>query len=416
VTPISTLAQWTDVLHLSSKWGFEHLRAAAVKAILPLASAVDKLVLGRKYGFDDWVPGAYVDLLEREEHLTMAEGKLMDLEDILAIARGRCEVRTRSVKPRANIEEVVKRLLPRVAKEAVSGEAMSSPSHEGVPPLASVPPPPGAADAATNHSGVVTQAQISHLVDQASSDPEERSVSNEGLLRLMQEDRTRIPFVLNTVLSCGLKQFAHSVERDGHSVAGRDDVREALKYTNKWDKGADGGRHEDLIRMDTIDRSLGLIRTPRTEGVCLQLVDHWRFLQHMDLSIPSESLIASASWKSFVCAVKYMAYLVDGPDSTQDESRSVVSSSVFSAFWKTLTMIHQSTLPALMPSRARATRALLESVDAYVSRGGVCSEMDSFYMTMKEAYYAAYHRQYGFRLRPFSQQDKETMELLPVCV
>jgi hypothetical protein len=112
VTPISTLAQWTDVLHLSTKWGFADLHTVAIEAILPLASAVNKIVLGQTYGFSDWVPDAFADLLEREEDLTLEEAEVMPLRDVVAIAKGRRKaMQTKKIKSRQEIEEIVKDLV-----------------------------------------------------------------------------------------------------------------------------------------------------------------------------------------------------------------------------------------------------------------------------------------------------------------
>jgi hypothetical protein len=110
VVPLSTLSEWTDVLHLSSKWAFDHLRDAAIKAVVPLASPVDKLVLARTYGFLDWIPGAYADLLAREEDLDEDEAERMTIKDILAIAKGRRAAA--KVGSRSQIEKIVHGLLP----------------------------------------------------------------------------------------------------------------------------------------------------------------------------------------------------------------------------------------------------------------------------------------------------------------
>ncbi|KZP05989.1 hypothetical protein FIBSPDRAFT_1053788 [Athelia psychrophila] len=54
-----TTAQWTSVLHLAAKWGFESIQLLAVDKLTATAIPVDKIVLGRRYGISDWLPGAY---------------------------------------------------------------------------------------------------------------------------------------------------------------------------------------------------------------------------------------------------------------------------------------------------------------------------------------------------------------------
>jgi hypothetical protein len=118
VVPISTLAQWTDVLHLSDKWGFMSLRAAAIKAILPLASSVDKIVLGKQYGFEEWLAPSYKDLITREKRLTKEESYRLGIDIVLAIVEGRERAwQVRCVEPPAMIDKLVGELFPAQAKE-----------------------------------------------------------------------------------------------------------------------------------------------------------------------------------------------------------------------------------------------------------------------------------------------------------
>jgi hypothetical protein len=99
-------------LKLSSKWGFDDIRVTSVEAILPLASPVDKIVLGRtNIDCSGWITDAYVDLLEREESLTVDEARRMPIEDVVAIARGRCDIRTEKLRSHAEVKAFVKCLL-----------------------------------------------------------------------------------------------------------------------------------------------------------------------------------------------------------------------------------------------------------------------------------------------------------------
>jgi hypothetical protein len=88
-----SLSQWTGVLHLADKWGFSGIRDAAATAISPLASSVDKIVLGRRYKLDNWVSQGLVNLLEREDDLSLEDAKALELEDVVMIAKGRLRAR-----------------------------------------------------------------------------------------------------------------------------------------------------------------------------------------------------------------------------------------------------------------------------------------------------------------------------------
>jgi hypothetical protein len=94
---LTTLDEWTSVLHLASKWGFKSMRTLALRKLLPLASPVDKIVLGRKYGFDDWLTPAFVAVCARAEPLSLAEAKRMDGEDVARIYQAREKARGSSI-------------------------------------------------------------------------------------------------------------------------------------------------------------------------------------------------------------------------------------------------------------------------------------------------------------------------------
>jgi hypothetical protein len=88
---LTDLEQWTNVLHLSSKWGFDDVRLAAIAAILPLASPVDKLVLARTYALHEWAPPAIDALVARGLDLNVEEARRMTTEDVVDVAKRRRE-------------------------------------------------------------------------------------------------------------------------------------------------------------------------------------------------------------------------------------------------------------------------------------------------------------------------------------
>jgi hypothetical protein len=88
VETITTLDQWTDILHLATKWNFSVVRTAAIHAILPLSSSVDRVVLGRAYDVECWLMDALTEIIVREEDLTEEEDARLSRGDLRAIAKG----------------------------------------------------------------------------------------------------------------------------------------------------------------------------------------------------------------------------------------------------------------------------------------------------------------------------------------
>jgi hypothetical protein len=100
---VSTLQEWTSILHLASKWGFASIRSLAIHSILPLASPVDKIALARTYGFGDWLLDAFVALCKRPEPLSDDEAERMIKSDIAKIARAREAARVLGACPSTTV-------------------------------------------------------------------------------------------------------------------------------------------------------------------------------------------------------------------------------------------------------------------------------------------------------------------------
>ncbi|KZP15106.1 hypothetical protein FIBSPDRAFT_705228, partial [Athelia psychrophila] len=81
--------QWTSVLHLAAKWGFESIQLLATDNLTETATPVDKIVLGRRYGISDWLPRAYEAVCTRADPLTVEEGMKLGVEDIIKISAAR---------------------------------------------------------------------------------------------------------------------------------------------------------------------------------------------------------------------------------------------------------------------------------------------------------------------------------------
>ncbi|KZP33856.1 hypothetical protein FIBSPDRAFT_716816, partial [Athelia psychrophila] len=81
-----SVEEWTSILHLAVRWGFESIKNLSIERLSPIASDIDKIVLGRQYAIDEWLGDAYLAICSREECLSKEEGMRMEKEDIIEIS------------------------------------------------------------------------------------------------------------------------------------------------------------------------------------------------------------------------------------------------------------------------------------------------------------------------------------------
>ncbi|KAF7973593.1 hypothetical protein HWV62_14888 [Athelia sp. TMB] len=86
---IKSTKQWISMLHLSAKWGFESIKLLAIDRLTARAAPIDKIVLGRRYAIDEWLPGAYEAICARADPLTLEEGMKLGVEDTVRISATR---------------------------------------------------------------------------------------------------------------------------------------------------------------------------------------------------------------------------------------------------------------------------------------------------------------------------------------
>ncbi|KZP08613.1 hypothetical protein FIBSPDRAFT_695732, partial [Athelia psychrophila] len=82
----TSVEEWTSILHLAVRWGFESIKNLSIERLSPIASDIDKIVLGRQYAIDEWLGDAYLAICSREECLSKEEGMRMEKEDIIEIS------------------------------------------------------------------------------------------------------------------------------------------------------------------------------------------------------------------------------------------------------------------------------------------------------------------------------------------
>lgn len=83
--PASTVEEWSGILHLADKWGFQSIRALSVAQIAPIALPIDKIVFGRLYGIHKWLASAYHAVCTRRDALTLEEGRRLAVDDVIRI-------------------------------------------------------------------------------------------------------------------------------------------------------------------------------------------------------------------------------------------------------------------------------------------------------------------------------------------
>ncbi|KDQ53627.1 hypothetical protein JAAARDRAFT_86737, partial [Jaapia argillacea MUCL 33604] len=89
----TTADEWTSVLALATKWSFTTIRSLAIRELFPLASPIEKIVVGRQYNIPGWLQDAYVAVCERPEALTKKEGERLGLDEVIKISQLRQDVR-----------------------------------------------------------------------------------------------------------------------------------------------------------------------------------------------------------------------------------------------------------------------------------------------------------------------------------
>jgi hypothetical protein len=366
VTPLSTLAEWTNVLHLSSKWGFAHLRTAAQQALLPLMSPVDKLVLARTYGFTDWISDAYVGLLEREDDLDEEDVVRMSPKDIVAVAKGRRQASKADARSRAEILRVVQSLLSPAdapvpsAPPAVPEPLVLQKKAKTIVPTAT--PLPG--DAHT---------LVSRWLDQVTTLP---TAAGACLIKYMEEDQSRIPLVLDLALQRAWQAFQHCLQEFCKYGTRTYSPSSGDSYIGGWD--------QHLKDLHDKCRNFGLYHSRGTISACLRFVDEWRGFSRLDLSQDTTLLLASGEWQTLMHQTMFLGRCTT-PTHGRLPPTTLVDGSVHSTLWRAMSEFFTTTDPQYRIMAAQLLQDFLKTTKHCVSRVGACWEEDIFYRDLEGA-------------------------------
>ncbi|KAF7966343.1 hypothetical protein HWV62_38967 [Athelia sp. TMB] len=81
----TSVEDWSVVLRLADSWDFKSIRALAIKQLAPIATAIDKIVLGKRYKVDEWLFDGYYAVCARHSPLTEEEGDRLSNRDVVRI-------------------------------------------------------------------------------------------------------------------------------------------------------------------------------------------------------------------------------------------------------------------------------------------------------------------------------------------
>ncbi|KAL6304863.1 hypothetical protein BKA93DRAFT_252141 [Sparassis latifolia] len=90
---LATVDEWTSVLALASKFGFDEFRELAVARLSQIATPVDRIMLSRAYDVTGWLIPAYAELCKRDESLTLQEGLRLGMKDVIMLSHIRQTIR-----------------------------------------------------------------------------------------------------------------------------------------------------------------------------------------------------------------------------------------------------------------------------------------------------------------------------------
>ena len=90
---VRSFKEWSSILDLSTRWGFVSIRELAIRCTKP-PNSLNRLLLARKHGVEQWILPALLELCQRPEPLSLEEARLMDFEDVVLVGSVRQTVRS----------------------------------------------------------------------------------------------------------------------------------------------------------------------------------------------------------------------------------------------------------------------------------------------------------------------------------
>ncbi|KAH9938542.1 uncharacterized protein B0H18DRAFT_18687 [Fomitopsis serialis] len=91
---LKTTDEWASVLELAHKWQFDSICELVADRLPQVASLVDQIILGRRYGLEEMLLSARVRLCEREAPISLEEGRRLGLDECIVVGEVRQKARS----------------------------------------------------------------------------------------------------------------------------------------------------------------------------------------------------------------------------------------------------------------------------------------------------------------------------------
>jgi hypothetical protein len=353
---VRTLAEWTDILHLSSKWRFDAIRAAAVEAIFPLASALDKIAIGRVYGIESWIDDALADILAREEDLTLAEAQRIPLEDVVLIARGRRMVRTTaSAKPLAEIKRIV---IEMTRENTAQVDAEPSITCDAEPASTAVETSSSLGHVSSDEATRRIRRWLNAYVSRPHRDTSDRSTVATYIYIFLKEQPQHVSLFVKEALQTAFTHFQYL----GHTWSGNDDRDRASSLD---------GEIAELFATLHVLGDLHVAAALREE--CLRLVNGWNDILNLGYNALSDTAHpALLIWTTYF---NYLAFFSEG----------CLATDIFKEFWCSASISARNIINSSPRDAAHVIGVSLDYLVPYTFTSAASLQMDDFYDLLERA-------------------------------
>ncbi|KAF8643557.1 hypothetical protein AX16_008945 [Volvariella volvacea WC 439] len=145
----TSVAYWSSVLQVSTYFELRSIRELSISKLTVIATAVDKVVLGRKFNVTHWLEDAYHTICTSWTHLTKEEGRRLGVDEVTGILEARQRLLWENPKMQkheqlkiiakifgleAPPDPTVYQAHPSSQKPSSSERAESNPSQDGIHP------------------------------------------------------------------------------------------------------------------------------------------------------------------------------------------------------------------------------------------------------------------------------------------
>jgi hypothetical protein len=360
------------VLHLSSKWNFQDLRAAAIKAIQPLASCIDMIALARTYDITDWLPDAFEKVLARKDDLTVQEARRIPLEDVIAIAKGRLQARSHDLKPQDEVQAVAWDIL------GLAPINISPASSDAPPPPAlrafTTPPKAKPTSSTSDHGkGSPEEHEMVARWFAQQGNPSSMHAAEECLTEYARTRAWSRPLILEHFVMRGLQDFICAYDQDPTSFIRLASTNVAWQYPPKLLSDSSSIRFLRSLAPDDYVWIPDNRAFPITEirKACLKAVGGWK-------SIGQYPCDDTSHRNSIVVRSRYVDYLV---------TNGLITDDVYRDFWQSMALLFKDQY--ISPKNIELARNLVTELGACTCVLKASFEMDSLYKIAESAIDAA---------------------------